>query len=85
MAENVSSLDYRTQEEVLTVIKYLTSVLSTTGMQLVETVSPSHLLAQLRAPSQSQSAPAALPADGAMSSPLSSPPKPGESIRAMRG
>ncbi|KAG2365159.1 hypothetical protein BDR07DRAFT_1607621 [Suillus spraguei] len=33
MAENFASLDYRTQEEVITVIKYLTSVLSTAGMQ----------------------------------------------------
>ena len=47
MAENFASFDYRTQEEVLTVLKYLTSVLSTTGMQLVELVSPSHLLKQL--------------------------------------
>lgn len=47
MAENFASFDYRTQEEVLTVLKYLTSVLSTTGMQLVEAVSPSHLLKQL--------------------------------------
>lgn len=52
MVENLASLDYRTQEEVMTVIKYLTSVLSTTGMQLVEIISPSHLLAQLRAPGQ---------------------------------
>lgn len=47
MAENFATFDYRTQEEVLTVLKYLTSVLSTTGMQLVEAVSPSHLLKQL--------------------------------------
>lgn len=54
MAENFSAFDYKTQEEVLTVIKYLTSVLSTTGMQLLEIVSPSHLLTHLHAPSQSQ-------------------------------
>ncbi|KAI0088475.1 hypothetical protein BDY19DRAFT_165528 [Irpex rosettiformis] len=47
MAENFASFDYRTQEEVLTVLKYQTSVLSTTGMQLVEAVCPSHLLKQL--------------------------------------
>lgn len=47
MAENFASFDYRTQEEVLTVLKYLTSLLSTTGMQLVEALSPSHLLKQL--------------------------------------
>ncbi|KLO06964.1 hypothetical protein SCHPADRAFT_1002012 [Schizopora paradoxa] len=48
MVENVASLDYRTQEEVLTVIKYVTSVLSTTGMQLSETIAPAYLLNQLR-------------------------------------
>ncbi|KII90510.1 hypothetical protein PLICRDRAFT_697054 [Plicaturopsis crispa FD-325 SS-3] len=47
MAENFSAFDYKTQEEVFTVIKYLTSVLSTAGMQLVEVLSPSHLLSQL--------------------------------------
>ena len=47
MAENFASFDYRTQEEVLTVLKHLTSMLSTTGMQLVEALSPSHLLKQL--------------------------------------
>ncbi|KAG0704778.1 hypothetical protein DFH29DRAFT_981273 [Suillus ampliporus] len=47
MAENFSSLDYRTQEEVITVIKHLTSVLSTAGMQVIDLLSPSHLLAQL--------------------------------------
>jgi cohesin loading factor subunit SCC2 len=47
MAENVSAFDYKTQEEVLSVIKHLTSVLSTIGLQLVEAISPSDLLAQL--------------------------------------
>ena len=47
MAENFSSFDYKTLEEVFSVIKYLTTVLSTAGMQLVEALSPSHLLAQL--------------------------------------
>ncbi|CAL1713404.1 unnamed protein product [Somion occarium] len=47
MAENFATFDYKTQEEVLTVIKYLTAVLSTTGMQLVGVLSPQHLLAQL--------------------------------------
>lgn len=55
MAENFSSFDYKTQEEVITVIKYLTTVLSTTGMQLLETISPSHLLAQLHSTSLSTS------------------------------
>ncbi|KJA17973.1 hypothetical protein HYPSUDRAFT_205707 [Hypholoma sublateritium FD-334 SS-4] len=54
MAENFAAFDYKTQEEVLTVIKYLTNVLSTTGMQLLEIVSPSHLLTHLHAPSQLQ-------------------------------
>jgi cohesin loading factor subunit SCC2 len=47
MAENFATLDYRTQEEVVTVIKHLTSVLSTAGMQVIDLLSPSHLLAQL--------------------------------------
>lgn len=50
MAENFSAFEYKTQEEVFTIINYLTSVLSTTGMQLLETISPSHLLSHLRAP-----------------------------------
>lgn len=50
MAENFAAFEYKTHEEVLTVLKYLTAVLSTAGMQLVETLSPSHLLAQLHAP-----------------------------------
>ena len=53
MAENFSAFDYKTQEEVLTVIKYLTAVLSTSGMQIVELLSPSHLLSQLQQPIQS--------------------------------
>ncbi|OAX39889.1 hypothetical protein K503DRAFT_738603 [Rhizopogon vinicolor AM-OR11-026] len=47
MAENFASLDYKTQEEVITVIKHLTSVLSTAGMQVIDILSPSHLLVQL--------------------------------------
>lgn len=47
MAENFAAFDYKTQEEVFTVIKYLTTVLSTTGTQLLETISPSHLLTHL--------------------------------------
>lgn len=53
MAENFAAFDYKTQEEVLTVLKYLTSVLSTSGMQLVEILSPAHLLKQLHEPVQS--------------------------------
>ena len=52
MAENFATFDYKTQEEVFTVIKSLTSVLSTTGMQLLEIISPSHLLTTLHGTSQ---------------------------------
>jgi cohesin loading factor subunit SCC2 len=52
MAENFACFDYKTQEEAITVIKYLTMVLSTTGTQLLETLSPSHLLAQLHGASE---------------------------------
>ncbi|KAH7925870.1 hypothetical protein BV22DRAFT_1088167 [Leucogyrophana mollusca] len=64
MTENFSAFDYRTQEEVIVVIKHLTSVLSTTGMQLIEMISPSHLLAQLH------DSPALLP----MSQQIDAPP-----------
>ena len=50
MTENFAAFEYKTQEELLTVIKSLTSVLSTSGMQLVEILSPSHLLTQLHGP-----------------------------------
>ncbi|KAI0292379.1 sister chromatid cohesion C-terminus-domain-containing protein [Russula brevipes] len=50
MAENFAAFDYKTQEEVLLVVKNLTNVLSTAGMQCVEALSPGHLLAQLQAP-----------------------------------
>ncbi|KAI0629898.1 hypothetical protein C8Q77DRAFT_1139118 [Trametes polyzona] len=56
MAENFASFEYKTQEEPLTVIKSLTAVLSTAGMQLVEMLSPSHLLTQLHAPTVPQAA-----------------------------
>ncbi|KAJ8463322.1 hypothetical protein ONZ45_g17624 [Pleurotus djamor] len=54
MAENFAAFDYKTLEEVLTVIKILTAILSTTGAQLLEVISPSHLLAQLRSPQEDQ-------------------------------
>lgn len=62
MAENFSAFDYRSQEEVLTVMKHLTSVLSTAGMQLVEVLSPSHMLNQLHSdqPMAVDSAPTAV-------------------------
>jgi hypothetical protein len=47
----MSAFEYKTQEEVLTVIKHLTALLSTIGMQLVDIVSPADLLAQLHGPS----------------------------------
>ncbi|KAJ7175276.1 sister chromatid cohesion C-terminus-domain-containing protein, partial [Mycena filopes] len=50
MAENFASFEYKTQEEVVTVIRDLTVVLSTDGTRLLEIVSPSHLLSHLRAP-----------------------------------
>ena len=50
MAENFAAFDYKTQEEVLLVVKSLTNILSTTGMQCVEALSPGHLRAQLQAP-----------------------------------
>lgn len=56
MAENFATLDYKTQEEALTVIKHLTSILSTSGMQLIEVVSPSNLLVQLHEPQQQSTA-----------------------------
>ncbi|KAJ6466251.1 hypothetical protein C8R45DRAFT_1021008 [Mycena sanguinolenta] len=48
MAENFSAFEYKTQEEVVTVIKELTVVLSVDGTRLLELVSPSHLLSHLR-------------------------------------
>ncbi|KDR82399.1 hypothetical protein GALMADRAFT_220397 [Galerina marginata CBS 339.88] len=64
MAENFSAFDYKTLEEVLTVIKYLTSVLSTTGMQVLEIISPSHLLTHLHGTSKAEtSVPSDPPAD----------------------
>ena len=48
MAENLALLEYKTNEVVLTVIRHLTSVLSVSGLQLVEIISPSNLLRQLR-------------------------------------
>ena len=76
MAENFAAFDYKTQEEVLTVIKYLTSVLSTTGMQLLEIISPSHLLTHLHEPSQTSqgSHPESVPASQPVSSQDTSTP-----------
>jgi cohesin loading factor subunit SCC2 len=52
MTENFASFEYKTLEEVLTIIRYLTTVLSTTGMQILDLVSPSHLLTSLREPAR---------------------------------
>jgi cohesin loading factor subunit SCC2 len=54
MAENFAAFDYKTQEEVLLVVRSLTNVLSTAGMQCVEALSPGHLRAQLQAPTAPQ-------------------------------
>ncbi|KAG9315547.1 hypothetical protein JVU11DRAFT_3168 [Chiua virens] len=79
MAENFATLDYKTQEEALTVIRHLTSILSTSGMQLIEVVSPSNLLVQLHEPQQ-QSIPNGTPAN-----PVSQPPpRPSLDIEIMR-
>ncbi|KAH8114301.1 hypothetical protein DFH11DRAFT_1508962 [Phellopilus nigrolimitatus] len=48
MAENFASFDYRTQEEVLTVLKILTRELAETGSLLVERIAPGNLLTQLK-------------------------------------
>ncbi|KAF7299416.1 Sister chromatid cohesion protein [Mycena indigotica] len=48
MAENFASFEYKTQEEVITVIKDLTAILSVEGMRVLEIISPSHLISQLR-------------------------------------
>ena len=50
VTENFAAFEYKTQEEVWTIIKCLTDVLSMTGMALLETVSPSHLLSRIRNP-----------------------------------
>lgn len=47
MADNLACFEYKLQEDVLTVTKHLTSILSTSGAQLVEAVAPAHLLTQL--------------------------------------
>ncbi|KAK0188221.1 hypothetical protein F5146DRAFT_1062556 [Armillaria mellea] len=52
MAENFASFDYKTQEEVFIVVKTLTTVLSTNGTQVLEIVSPSHLLSHMKQPSE---------------------------------
>jgi cohesin loading factor subunit SCC2 len=44
MAENFATLEYKMQEDVLTVIKHLTAMLLTTGMQMLELISPGLLL-----------------------------------------
>lgn len=76
MAENFAAFDYKTQEEVLLVIRSLTNVLSTAGMQCVEALSPRNLLAQLQA-RPSQTARLAQPESSAAREPSESgPPAP---------
>ena len=38
MVENFAALEYKTQEEVLTVIRHTTSVLSVAGVHMIDTV-----------------------------------------------
>ena len=88
MAENFAAFDYKTQEEVLTVIKYLTSVLSTTGMQLLEIISPSHLLTHLHENSQPSqpsqgSHPESVPASQPVSSQDTSAPSEMPAVRSL--
>ena len=45
--ENFSAFEYKTQEEVLAVIRSATNVLSVAGMQMMEVLSPSDLMRQL--------------------------------------
>jgi cohesin loading factor subunit SCC2 len=45
--ENFSAFEYKTQEEVLAVIRSVTNVLSVAGMQMMEVLSPSDLMRQL--------------------------------------
>lgn len=45
--ENFSAFEYKTQEEVLAVIRAVTNVLSVAGMQMMEVLSPSDLMRQL--------------------------------------
>jgi cohesin loading factor subunit SCC2 len=76
MAENFAAFDYKTQEEVLLVVRSLTNVLSTAGMQCVEALSPRNLLAQLQA-RPSQTARLAQPESSAAREPSESgPPAP---------
>ncbi|EJC97952.1 uncharacterized protein FOMMEDRAFT_114738 [Fomitiporia mediterranea MF3/22] len=54
MAENFATFDYRTQEEVLTVLKTLTRELAESGSLLVERIAPGNLLAQLQSAPRTQ-------------------------------
>lgn len=46
MAENFASFDYRSQEDIFTVLKVLTRELAETGAQVLERIAPGNLLAQ---------------------------------------
>ncbi|KAG8814407.1 Sister chromatid cohesion protein 2 [Serendipita sp. 401] len=52
--ENLSALEYKTQEEVLGVIRSAINVLSVAGMQMMEVLSPSDLMRQLGGPVEEQ-------------------------------
>jgi cohesin loading factor subunit SCC2 len=86
MAENFATFDYKTQEEVFTVIKHLTSILSTAGMQLVEILSPSNLLSQLRGSTETMATVNAveIPADGVTTTVDGTNSQPSHDIEVMR-
>lgn len=46
MAENFASFDYRSQDDIFTVLKVLTRELAETGAQVLERIAPGNLLAQ---------------------------------------
>jgi cohesin loading factor subunit SCC2 len=78
MAENFAAFDYKTQEEVLLVVKSLTNVLSTAGMQCVEALSPGHLRAQLQAPTAPQPPPSQTDGPDASMPDVAAPTDPAE-------
>ena len=48
MAENFAAMEFKADEEVLTVIRYLVDTLSTAGMALMQRLQPAGLVAILR-------------------------------------
>ncbi|KAF7299415.1 Sister chromatid cohesion protein [Mycena indigotica] len=70
MAENFASFEYKTQEEVITVIKDLTAILSVEGMRVLEIISPSHLISQLRRRHRDGGRPWSPPEQNAVDAPM---------------